>query len=207
MTSRPGYFPAPPWRLKGEAFLQLQLIDLARARAWVPPELGLIPVLPGKTLGGLYYASYTLGSTLQYHELIVVAGLVRHRLSLGGWVSHIYVDSPESVAGGREIWSLPKEPARFSGSHDELTISQDETRLCILRRHSPKLRLPVPLFAPVISKGEQGPRWFRGLGSARCGVGSGTFAIPSESPFAALGLGQGVSISMDRLNLLMRAPG
>jgi hypothetical protein len=54
--------------------------------------------------GGAMLAHYT-GGTLAYHELIVFRP---------GWVvAHIFVDSEESLHGGREIWKLPKELAEF----------------------------------------------------------------------------------------------
>jgi acetoacetate decarboxylase len=179
-----------------------------RARAWVPPELALVPVLPGRTLGGLYYAAYGAGSSLQYNELIVIAGLVRHRLRIGGWISHIYVDESRSIAAGREIWSLPKERALFSGSYDSgLTVSQGSEVLCRLHGERPSHRLPIPLLAPVISKGKGKLHWFRGAGTALCSIGKGAIEVPDESPFADLGLVQGRGIYLERLSLSVYAPG
>lgn len=86
----------------------LRLVDHARARAFVPPGLDVISVLPGKTLGGVYLTAYGPGSALPYHELIFVAALVRMGAHVGGWISHIYVDHPEAMAGGRESGGCPK---------------------------------------------------------------------------------------------------
>lgn len=73
---------------------------------------------PGWTFGGVYCAHYGAGSTLEYLELIVIPGLVRRGHRLGAWISHIYVDDAQSVAGGRSIWALPKELAEFRDGPD-----------------------------------------------------------------------------------------
>ena len=102
-------YPAAPWKLKGYALQTLNLIEVEKARNFVPPELEIVSVLPGKTLGGIYLSAYQSGSILEYNELIVVPGLVRYQNKTATWISHIYVDDEKSVAGGREIWGLPKD--------------------------------------------------------------------------------------------------
>lgn len=72
-------YPPAPWTLKGFAMQTLQLIDSAQARVFVPPELQIVCVLPGKTLGVMYVASYGPESVLTYNELIVVPALTRYR--------------------------------------------------------------------------------------------------------------------------------
>lgn len=94
-------YPPAPWNLYGNALQFLHLVDLDRAKALVPSDLEVITILPRKTLGGLYLSVYEATSTLSYHELIVIPALVRYQGSIGSWISHIYVDHPESVAGGR----------------------------------------------------------------------------------------------------------
>src|SRR5437867_5261733 len=106
-------YPPAPWTLQGNAIQTLQFVDSARVRPLIPPALKLVSPWPGRTLGGLYLARYGPGSTLEYNELIVVAALTRGAGRFGIWVSHIYVDDPASMAGGREIWGLPKELAEF----------------------------------------------------------------------------------------------
>ncbi len=114
-------YPQPPWTLKGYAFLTLQLLDIARVRPLIPPALNIISVLPGKTIGGVYLSKYNSDSVLEYSELIIIAGFLSYKGKFGGWVSHIYVDNPESVAGGREIWGLPKELAQFTWTERSVT--------------------------------------------------------------------------------------
>lgn len=106
-------YPPAPWILKGHGFLTLHLIDFSDAAKVIPKDLEIVQVLPGKTIGGLVLGQYESGSTLTYGELIVVPGLVRYGGKIGSWISHIYVDDLNSIAGGREIWGLPKEEAQF----------------------------------------------------------------------------------------------
>ncbi|MAL97321.1 MAG: acetoacetate decarboxylase [Alteromonadaceae bacterium] len=214
MSSLDNAFPPAPWRLKGTALFQSGLVGMSAARALTPPELAVVPVLPGKTLGGLYYARYTEGSSLQYHELIVVSAVVRFRWKLGAWISHIYVDDLRSEAGGRAIWGLPKQQAQFEEMADQsMSISQAGTRLCSIVRRTPDTWQTLPLMAPVISVKAEGPVWFRGNGRARCGISPGTIDVPAESPFASLKLGaepgspQRRQLHLDRLNLVMQPPG
>jgi hypothetical protein len=87
---------------------------------------------PGKTVGGIYVARYGAGSTLEYSELIVFSALARMAGRVGGWISHIYVDSEASVAGGQKIWGLPKERARFDWWNGELTVSYSGTPILLL---------------------------------------------------------------------------
>ena len=106
-------YPPAPWILKGHGFLTLHLIDFSDAAKVIPKDLEIVQVLPGKTIGGLVLGKYESGSTLTYGELIAIAGLVRYGGKIGSWISHIYVDNASSIAGGREIWGLPKEEAQF----------------------------------------------------------------------------------------------
>ncbi|MEM5838755.1 acetoacetate decarboxylase family protein, partial [Pediococcus acidilactici] len=115
----------------------MQLIDIDRVRPLIPSELEIISVWPGKTLGGIYLSYYGSGSVLEYSELIVIAAFVGYKGKFGGWVSHIYVDNPDSVAGGREVWGLPKELAEFtweggvSAAQPEALAPRKEARVTV----------------------------------------------------------------------------
>lgn len=186
----------------------LQLLDISRVKRSVPPELTILPLLPGKTLGGIYLAKYGAGSTLAYHELIVVSALVRRGCRLGAWVSHVYVDDPRSVAGGREIWGLPKRLAAFSWAQPSgpVVVRGRRQPLCILRltRRPPLARLPV--FLPAFSRKEGELMWFRGAGTARLGVTRAKVDVPAASPFSALGFKQGLGVRLHSLEVLVRPP-
>lgn len=134
-------YPPAPWHLKGYAVQTLNLLDMKTSRPFIPPELEIVSILPGKTLGGVYLSVYESGSLLQYNELIVVAGLVRYQDRIGSWISHIYVDSEESVAGGRNIWGLPKEMAEFTWEDEQIVVKQSDSLLCRLYYKSSWLNL------------------------------------------------------------------
>jgi acetoacetate decarboxylase len=68
-------YPPAPWQLRGNAIQTLNLVDIDRVRQFVPPELDIVAVLPGKTLGSIYISEYQIGSVLTYNELIVAPAL------------------------------------------------------------------------------------------------------------------------------------
>lgn len=185
-------YPAPPWKLRGTAVQTLHLVDIDRVRSQIPPELDIVPVLPGKTLGGVYLATYTAGSSLEYHELIVVAAIVARRGKIGPWISHIYVDNPDSVAGGREIWGLPKELAEFTWNEQTslIRVTQGGITLCQLT-HQPPFRLwSQPIAAVSFGKQAEHLLWFAAQAHLHLGWLKAEVQIDSDSPFSILGLGQ-----------------
>ncbi len=184
-------YPPAPWRLCGNALILACLIDVRRARAWVPAPLRLVPIWPGKTLGGVLLANYGEGSTLRYHELIVFPGLVRCGLRTGFWISHIYVDDLRSVRAGREMWGVPKELAEFSwepGSQLPARVSQQGTDLIETAFTQSRLRVPTPLLVASMGAAGAGPRWFMGRGKARLSWARAKVSVPAGSPFYSLGL-------------------
>jgi acetoacetate decarboxylase len=210
-------YPPAPWDLYGDAVQSFHLVDLERAKALVPSDLEIVSVLPGKTLGGLYLSVYEPHSTLSYHELIVVVALVRYRGTIGSWISHIYVDHPESVQGGRNIWGLPKEMADFTWS-DRLApgrlnvkVTQGDTVLC--QAEYGQTGLPLSLGGKSKISGDvfgglaQDILAFQGNFEARLKWIQCRLTIPSESPFAALNLGHPwITIQMRDLHLTANAP-
>ena len=141
------------------------------------------PATAGQNPGGIYLAAYGAGSVFAYHELIVVSALVRRGRRLGVWVSHIYIDNPRSVAGGREIWGLPKEFAAFTwhGPSGPAVVRQGGRLLCTLRpsRQPPLARLPV--FLPAFGWKEGELMWFRGTGTAQLGVTRAEINVPPRA--------------------------
>lgn len=190
-------YPTAPWTLQGYAFQTLQLIDVEQVRPLIPPEFEIVSVLPGKTVAGVYLSCYGSGSVLEYSELIVNPAILRYCGKIGGWVSHIYVDSADSVAGGREIWGLPKELAEFtwekgsrtvSGYENSVVVRQGEQTLCRLNYNQPNFGLPLPFSADVFSTLSASILLFKGELKGRLGLVGSQLQVPSESPFANLGL-------------------
>ncbi len=186
-------YPPAPWTLMGHALQTLQLVDTKRARPFVPSELKIVSVLPGKTLGGVFLASYGPGSVLEYNELIVAAALTRNAGRSGFWISHIYVDDVDSVAGGREIWGLPKDLAQFIwelGEQGQALVRHEDRLLCLLRYGHERALWRQRLMMPSFSIRGSDLLFSKGAINARLSVARGRLEVPAESPFATLGLGR-----------------
>jgi acetoacetate decarboxylase len=203
-------YPSAPWTLQGDALQTLQPVDIDRVRSTVPTELDIAAVFPGKTLAGIYLASYQIGSALIYSELIVVSALIRYADRLGAWISHIYVDNPDSVAGGREIWGLPKELAEFDwqpGKPHAVTVRQGDRVLCRLDSTWQLPGIPVPFALGGFSMQDDKFLWFPAKSSLRLSAIGASVQVPPESPFASLGLDQPwLSFYGDELQLTVGAP-
>jgi acetoacetate decarboxylase len=184
-------YPQPPWLLRGYAIQTLQLVAIDRIRPLIPPALKIVSVFPGKTLGGIYLASYEAGSTLTYNELIVVGAIVHLGTHFGGWISHIYVDHPDSIAGGRQIWGLPKEQAEFTWNHQKaisVTVRQGQQTLCSLDSEWQVPGWQQALTVPVISEVKSSLVCFNGQTNFKVHLADAKVSIPVESPFARLKL-------------------
>ncbi|MEB3218318.1 MAG: acetoacetate decarboxylase family protein [Nostocales cyanobacterium 94392] len=204
-------YPPAPWTLKGYAFQTLQLVNVEQASNFIPSELEILSVLPGKTLGGIYISCYESGSLLTYNELIVVPGFVRYQGKIGVWVSHIYVDNQDSVAGGREIWGLPKEMANFSWDNSSARVSQNNRELCNLRYQKGLFN-----FSTWWKQGFNGSA-FSGLGSellsfesqfkSQVSLVEGNLEIPQASPFKSLNLDKPLcTFNLQNLELIAGVP-
>jgi acetoacetate decarboxylase len=204
-------YPPAPWHLNGTALASFQAIDLAIARQFVPIDFDLVTVLPGKTLGCLYLSAYEQSSTLQYHELIVAPALVRYQGKIGAWISHIYVDNPHSVEGGRNIWGLPKQMADFTWDDRQVTVSKDRNCLCRVDRSS--LELPLSLWGNFKISGNVFGGLDRDILSFQGDVSSGlkwtpsSLTIPPSSPFASIDFSHPLfSVQCDPFQLTAHAP-
>ncbi len=204
-------YPPAPWTLKGYAFQTLQLVDIEQASKFIPPELDIVSLLPGKTLGSMYISSYESGSLLKYNELIVIPGFVRYQGKFGGWISHIYVDNQDSLAGGREIWGLPKEMADFSWNNGSVKVSQNNNELCSLRYQKGLFNLST-WWKQKLSADS-----FGGLGSellffenqlkTQVALMQGKLEIPQESPFVSLSLDKPLfTFNLQQLELTVGVP-
>ena len=200
-------YPQAPWILQGYAFQTLQLLDTERVRRFIPAELDIISVFPGKTVGGVYLSRYGAGSVLEYSELIVISGIHSYQGKFGGWVTHIYVDNPDSVAGGREIWGLPKELAEFTWTDNSVSVRQDNRLLCSLKYSRQGFGLQQKLGALTFSTQGTDLLLFSAEVEARFGLVSAKLEIPSQSPFSALDIGQPwLTVHAEQMRLVVDAP-
>ena len=204
-------YPPAPWHLYGTALQSVHPIDLASAKVFVPNDLEIVSVFPGKTVGGVYVSVYERNSTLQYHELIVVPALVSYQGRIGAWISHIYVDNPDSVAGGRNIWGLPKQMADFTWHDRQVTVAQGNINICQFDRSA--TQLPLSCWGKLKSS----LNVFGGLerdiltftGDFEAGLAWTPFQlnIPAESPLTVLNLGDPwLGIQLSNLDLTANSP-
>jgi hypothetical protein len=114
-ASEPVTYPAAPWRMVGS--LWLSLFRLADD----------VDELRPAGIYGAAFVSYEEGSPLTYSELLVarpvtsdepgrrggIAGVAR-ALGARVQITDIWVDSPASMAGGRELWAIPKGLCDFT---------------------------------------------------------------------------------------------
>ncbi|MBG1241082.1 acetoacetate decarboxylase family protein [Nostoc sp. NZL] len=201
-------YPQAPWTLQGYAIQTLHLVNIDRVRPLIPLELEIISVWPGKTIGSVYLSNYGSGSVLEYSELIVAPALVNYQRKIGGWVSHIYVDNTDSVAGGREIWGLPKELAEFTweqGNH--VTVHQENRKLCSLKYNRQSLAWRQGLSASGFSAKGADLLIFPAEFESLLGLIGSKLEIPSESPFSGIGLGQPwLTVRCEQMSLRVDAP-
>ncbi|WP_310962625.1 acetoacetate decarboxylase family protein [Nocardioides terrisoli] len=93
-------YPPAPWHMVGQLWL-----SLFRVRDAIDERR------PAGTYG-VAFVGYEEGSPLTYSELLV-ARPVKHPVKAVS-ITDIWVDSPASVAGGRELWAIPKGLADFT---------------------------------------------------------------------------------------------
>ncbi|MFD5813411.1 acetoacetate decarboxylase family protein [Streptomyces sp. NPDC127038] len=101
-------YPEEPWRLAGQMYVSLWLVPV---RELPPVAAGTRPVtVAGRGAVGAAWVVYENDSVLHYNELLR-AVLVRDGRRPRVCVTDIWVDSAASMAGGRELWGIPKEMA------------------------------------------------------------------------------------------------
>ena len=96
-TSGDVTYPDAPWNMTGQLWL-----SLFRVREGDHPDRA-----PG--VYGAALVSYEEPSPLTYGEL-----LVAHLVNKAVNITDIWVDSPESMEGGRALWAIPKDLCDFT---------------------------------------------------------------------------------------------
>ena len=101
-ASEPVTYPAAPWHMVGS--LWLSLFKLKED----------VDELRPKGVYGAAFVSYDEGSPLTYSELLVARPVTSDEHGRRVTITDIWVDSPASVAGGRELWAIPKGLCDFT---------------------------------------------------------------------------------------------
>ncbi|WP_312871850.1 acetoacetate decarboxylase family protein [Amycolatopsis acididurans] len=145
-------YPPEPWDLRGHGYVSLWQVPVS-ALPPLPPEVKPLSLL-GRALVSTAFVDYLPGGLLPYHELLAGV-LVRQGRQVGLTITDIWVDSPSSRAGGRELWGIPKELADFKLVHEPtFTGTATENDTVLADAHVRKLfggvKLPVPVQGTVL---------------------------------------------------------
>lgn len=161
-------YPPAPWHTHGRAFVQPYLVDARHLE--LPPGFRAMTVA-GRAVGVLALVEYVPPSPLVYAELAWLPCLVSAAGKRGYYVAKMYVDSKASLAGGRELWAIPKQLAKFSIGDDAATVdTEDGAHLELaLSRRGPALSLRAG--ASTLQDGGADVVRFRGTGMARTSSG------------------------------------
>ncbi|KAA9161345.1 acetoacetate decarboxylase [Amycolatopsis acidicola] len=144
-------YPDEPWDLHGHGYVSLWLVPV-RSLPALPPEVTAVSLF-GKAIVATAFVDYLPGSLLPYHELLAGV-LVRQGRRVGLSITDIWVDSPTSRDGGRELWGIPKELAEFKLVHEPtFTGTASDSSLLAeaeVRPVTPGLPLPFPVTGTVL---------------------------------------------------------
>ena len=144
-------YPPEPWDLRGQLHASVFVLPVGDVPAELPP--GYRPVRLGRFgIVGTAWVSYEPGGVLSYRELMATL-LVRRGLRIRPTIVRIWVDSEASRDGGRALWGIPKELARFELDGDRFAARADEGPLAA-GRIRPRLRLPgrLPVRFSVVQR-------------------------------------------------------
>ncbi len=137
-------YPDLPWRLRGKGPLYggLFLARVKNLRRYIPPQLKIVRVLPGRTLGFYYLCRFGPGSEIEYNELVLFPALVRYGSKIGFWGEVMYVDNPDAKVGIYERSGVPKTLAdfEFGASLHRVTVLRDGRALASVR-YEPRPRI------------------------------------------------------------------
>jgi len=139
-------YPPEPWHLAGAG----------QITTWRVPEASL-PGLPdgvrpvavrGQAVVVTAFVDYRdeppHGGQMAYHELLA-AVVVRHGRGVALSITDIWVDDETSLAGGRGLWGIPKDLARFEVSTSAGSATDDAGPIAFatfLPRGLPAVPLP-----------------------------------------------------------------
>lgn len=111
MSEAAPVYPAEPWELHGHNVVGIWF--LPKQSAPPPPVGGTRSIgLFGRRVVAAGFFVYEEPSPLTYAEVMATV-LVRKGLRPRVSITHIWVDSPASRRGGRELWGIPKDLAAF----------------------------------------------------------------------------------------------
>lgn len=180
-------YPAAPWNMHGQLWLTLFRVSHA------------VDELRPAGVYGAALVRYEEPSPLTYGELLV-ARTVKKPVK-GVTISDIWVDSPASVAGGRELWAIPKGLCEFtqrdhSGrvSRTEWSVTIDGAPVCSARfsdvsRLAPRVPFKGQTWQPELTEGlgaHDGEKTAALTGSSKTLPARASWTFASDGPLAWL---------------------
>jgi hypothetical protein len=142
------------------------------------------------------WADYGPGGVLEYRELMVVA-MTRLTIPLTGTILRIWVDSRESLEGGRQLWRIPKEMASLAFDHRDgftgsITVGGVEQASY---RFVPRWSVPGRWPSNMVTRQgtESGVRRTLSTMRGRLEVGRGLLSIPADGELAFLNRGKTIT--------------
>jgi len=175
-------YPEEPWDLHGHAYTGLWLVPRDVAP---PPHHAGTPQLRlfGRVIVMAAFFRYDEPSPLTYDE-IMATQLVRQGIRPRISITHIWVDSPASRDGGRELWAIPKELAEFERTTDRSYRAIGIAELLLRRLRMMPFRLPLGF---RIAQDRDGAVVVSPVGGrARLGLARATWAFDADGPLAFL---------------------
>lgn len=180
--------PGEVWLPVGDKahLMMIHLIDIKRVKPFIPEELTIKTVFPGKTLGVVFMTSMGPESTLPYHEFIIAPAFVKAKKKAGFYVTHIFVDNEKSQIGGRRNFGLDKQMAQFnwnwkSGEAGLISISQGDQDVFSISYKAQFGRLPMKLGGGVFSILEDKLIWCNNIFKAKFGFTKVKYNITQNS--------------------------
>jgi len=133
-------YPPAPWHLGGQLWMGLFRLHVGV----VPIPQGARRLLDPRWML-LVFVRY-LDGVLRYDELAFGVPMVCGQ-HYGIWVDRIWVDSEPSLWGGRRLWGVPKELARFDWQGDTVTVLDAGGHIATLTLNRTPARFPAWTFA------------------------------------------------------------
>ncbi len=191
-------FPPAPWFLKGQLYGSVWMVPVERFQFRLEPAFELLTVA-GRVCVTACFVDYQEGSVLTYGELFGGVGVrTRESRHPGLTVTHMWVDSERSLRGGRALWGMPKELARFELDHqppegafrgigwDSRKRELARVSCDVLAGLPPSVRVPLSLPNLQVLQGKvHSPRTAIRFSPRLLRT---EWSIPEDSPLASLGI-------------------
>lgn len=130
-------YPPPPWHLTADAHVSIWRVPAHDAH---PDALSVA----GYTTVFTAWIAYRDPGQLSYHELLAAVPVRGRRTTCT--ITHIWVDSEVSLAGGRELWAIPKDLAAFRFTGRTFTAATGDDWIATAAftpRPGPRIALPA----------------------------------------------------------------